>query len=77
MAQINIVTTEEEREKVIEALKKINGEIAPVSKIATMAGLKHSRARYVIIDLIEAGRILRVPHRAFNKRYIRYSYKVL
>lgn len=77
MAQINIVTTEEERTKVLQAIKKIEGEIVSVTKIAALAGLKHSRVRYVIVDLIDAGLIERVPRRLFNKRYIRYSYNIL
>ena len=77
MAQINVNTTEEEREKVLQVLKELNGAVTPVSKVATMAGLKHSRARYVIMDLIDAGKIEKVPHRVFNKHYIRYSYNVL
>jgi len=77
MAQINVVTTGEEQEAVLQAIKDLDGVVAPVSKIATMSGLKASRARYAIIDLIDAGKIEKVPHRAFNKHYVRYSYNVL
>ena len=77
MAQINISTTEDERSKVLRALREIDGEIVSVADIATKANLKQSRTRYVIMDLIEAGLIERVPHRMFNKYYIRYSYNVL
>lgn len=77
MAQINVVTTEEEREKVLQAIREIDGAVVPVSKIAALAGVKESRARYAIIDLIDACKIEKVPHRAFNKHYVRYSYNVL
>ena len=77
MAHINVTTTQEERDKVLKVLKELNGEIVPVSKIANKAHIKQSRARYVILDLIDAGLIERVPHRNFNKYYIRYSYNVL
>lgn len=77
MAQINVVTTKEEQEAVLQVLQELNGEVTPVSKIAALADLKQSRARYAILDLLEAGRIEKVPHRAFNKHYVRYSYNVL
>lgn len=77
MAQINVTTTQDEQDKVLRALRDLDGAMAPVSKIATMAGLKQSRARYALIDLVEAGKVEKVPHRAFNKHYIRYSYNVL
>ena len=77
MAQINVVTTKEEQDAVLQALVDLDGAVAPVSKIADMAGIKQSRARYAILDLLEAGRIEKVPHRAFNKHYVRYSYNIL
>lgn len=77
MAQINVVTTKEEQEAVLEALDAINGEIVPVSKIADVANLPYSRARYALLDLIEAGKVEKVPHRNFNKHYVRYSYIIL
>ena len=77
MAQISVVTTQEERDAVLQVLKELDGAVTPVSRIATMANLKQSRARYVILDLIEAGKVEKVPHRAFNKHYVRYSYNVL
>ena len=77
MAQINVVTTQEEQDKVLQVLIALNGAVTPVSKIASMADMKQSRARYAILDLLEAGRIEKVPHRAFNKHYVRYSYNVL
>ena len=77
MAQINVVTTKEEQETVLQALKTIDGAVAPVSKIASVAGMRDSRVRYALIDLVDANRIEKVAHRAFNKHYVRYSYNVL
>lgn len=77
MAQISVVTTKEEQDKVLQVLKDLNGAVTPVSKIANLAGLGQSRARYAILDLLEAGRIEKVPHKAFNKHYVRYSYNIL
>lgn len=77
MAQISVVTTQEERAVVLQVLKELNGAVTPVSKISTLSGLKQSRVRYVILDLIEAGCVEKIPHRAFNKHYVRYSYNIL
>lgn len=77
MAQINIETSKEEQEKVLSVLKELNGEVTPVSTIASMSGLRAARTRYVLMDLVEQGRVERVPSKAFNKHYVRYSYNVL
>ena len=77
MAQINITTTIEEQDRVLEVLKKVQGQTVAVSAIASMAGMNQSRVRYVITDLEEAGKIKRVPVKAFNAHYIRYKYEVL
>lgn len=77
MAQFTVTTTSEEQEKVLHVLKELDGETAPVSTIANMAGMGHSRVRYAIQDLVDAGRIEKVPTKAFNKHYVRYCYRVL
>ena len=77
MAQINITTTIEEQDRVLEAIKRLQGQTVAVSAIASMAGMNQSRVRYVITDLEEAGKIKRVPTKAFNEHYIRYRYEVL
>lgn len=77
MAQINITTTAEEQEIVVKALKELNGKVTAVSAIARMTGLRDSRVRYAIQDLVDAKRIRKVPTKAFNKHYVRYSYEVL
>lgn len=77
MAQINIVTTKEEQDKVLEALKTLQGQTAAISAIAKAAGMNPNRVRYVVTDLLEAGKIKREPTKAFNKHYVRYKYEVL
>lgn len=77
MAQITISTTGEEQEAVLEVLRNLNGKVTAVSAIAKLAGMKDSRVRYAIQDLVDAGKVRKVPTRAFNKHYIRYSYDVL
>ena len=76
MANIVIKTTAEEQNKVIKALRELKEEPTSVSAVAAYTGLKQSRVRYAIIDLLDAGKIERVTVKAFNKHYIRYSYKV-
>ena len=73
MAQINIVTTPEEQEIVLKAIATLSGQTVAVSDIAKKAGINQNRVRYVITDLEEAGKIKRIPTKAFNKHYIRYK----
>ena len=77
MAKFTIETSLAEQEKVLEALKQINGAAASVSTVAAVAGLPQSRTRYALVDLVDSGRIEKVPVKAFNKHYVRYSYKIL
>ena len=71
MAQITITTTKEEQDRVVEALKKLQGQTVSVAAISAMAGMNQSRVRYAITDLLEAGKIKREATKAFNKNYIR------
>ena len=77
MPSITIETTAEEQAAVLRALSTIGEVATPVRKIAEEAGLTQSRARYALVDLIEAGKVERVALKAFNKHYVRYSYKIL
>lgn len=76
MAQIIIKTSEAEQAKVLKVLLELRGAVTPVSTIAKLAGLKQTRTRYIIMDLVEQGRVTRVATKAFNKHYVRYSYTV-
>lgn len=77
MPQITIETTVEEQEAMLKVIKAHDGEVLPVRVLADEAGLRQSRARYVIVDLLEADKITRQAHKAYNKHYVRYSYSVL
>lgn len=77
MAQINITTTVEEQEEVLKAIKALEGQTVSVSAIAKETNLNQSRVRYAIVDLLEAGKIRRIPVKAFNVHYIRYKYEVM
>lgn len=77
MAKFEIETTPEEQNKVLKALKQFEGQTVSVDAIATKADMRASRVRYVIVDLIEAKKVERVPTKAFNKHFVRYTYKIL
>ena len=77
MAQITIVTTQAEQDKVLEALKKLQGQTVSVASIAREAKMNPNRVRYVITDLLSANKIKREATKAFNKQYIRYKYEVV
>lgn len=77
MPKITIETTHEEQEAVLKAIKSLDGQVVAVRVIAEEAGLPQSRARYALVDLIEAGKVAREASKAFNKHYVRYSYKII
>lgn len=77
MPKIIIETTPEEQAIVLDAIRKLEGATVPVREIAELTNLSQSRVRYAIMDLIEAKKVERVASKAFNKHYVRYSYKVL
>lgn len=77
MASINIVIHEHEKLAVLNVIKKKQNITISVSKIAEAAKLNPNRTRFIIEDLIEEGRLKRIPTKQFNERYIRYSYEVV
>lgn len=76
MAAIIIKTTYEEQKKILKAVEMFEGKVVSVADLASWAGMNQSRARYVLMDLVDQGIVERIPTKAFNKNYIRYSYKV-
>lgn len=77
MATVTITTTPEERQKVFEALKELQGETVAMSKISKHCGLSVSRVRYAIADLIDANKIRKIPTKSLNPKYIRYKYEII
>lgn len=77
MAKIEIITTPEEQQQVLKALEEFEGHTVAVTAIAREAGLNPNRVRYVLTDLIEDGKINRIPTKAFNEYYIRYKYEIV
>lgn len=77
MAKIKINIYEHEKKAVLDVLRKKKGVTISVSKIGALAGINPNRTRFIIEDLIEEGRLKRIPTKNFNPRYIRYSYEVI
>ena len=77
MARFVIETTQEEQDKVLEVLKQVEGKTMSVGKLAEMANMSQSRVRYAILDLLDKNKIAKVPTKAINKYYVRYTYKIL
>lgn len=77
MAQIEIRTTKEEQQQVLQAIKQCEGKTVSVAAIARLAKLNPNRVRFIIMDLIESNKVKRVPTKAFNKHYIRYKYEII
>lgn len=48
-----------------------------MTRVAKEAGIGNNRVRYVITDLIEAGKVKRIATKAMSKHYVRYKYEVL
>lgn len=76
MAAIIVKTTYEEQKKILKAVETFDGKVVSVADLASLAGMNQSRARYALMDLVDQGIVERIPTKAFNKNYIRYSYKV-
>ena len=77
MAHIIVNTTAEEHSQVLKALKNLTNKTVAVSEIARAADMNPNRVRYVITDLVESGKIKRIPTKAFNKHYVRYKYEIV
>lgn len=76
MASINITTTAEEKDAVYEVIANNENIQLTLKAIANEAGLTISRTRYALEDLIESGHVIKQPTKAFNKHYVRYSYRI-
>ena len=77
MAVIQILTTPEEQRKVLEAISRLEGQTVAYTTIAKEADVPDNRVRYIITDLLEAGKIKRETTKAMSKHYVRYKYGVV
>lgn len=77
MATINVKIHPEEKTALLKVIRKNKGKTISVAKLAEQAGQNPNRARFVIGELLQEGKIRRVPTKQFNERYVRYSYEVI
>jgi len=63
--------------KVTIYLKRHLGEPLAVADVASALHLPHSTVRYLLVDMENKGVIKRIPIKAFNVHYVRYTYEVL
>ncbi|MMZ45661.1 hypothetical protein D3C75_635260 [compost metagenome] len=66
----------EEKNELIKAIKKLEGQTVSVATIAKEAGLNANRSRFAIDEMLEEGVITRTAVKAYNKNYRRYTWKV-
>jgi predicted transcriptional regulator len=76
MAGVNVKIFPEEKDAMVKIIKKNKGKTISVAKLAEQAGFNPNRSRFIIAELLEEGRVTKVPTKMFNERYIRYSYEV-
>lgn len=77
MASVNVKIFPHEKEKLVAVINKHKGKTMSVAALAADAGFNPNRTRFIIEELLQDGRIKRIPTKAFNARYIRYSYEVI
>lgn len=77
MATINIKINPDEKDALVEVIRKVQGETIAVSKLAKLAGFNPNRTRFIVEELLQDGRIDRTITKQFNDQYKRYSYKVV
>jgi len=77
VAKIEIKTTKEEQQQILQVIKQCEGRTISVASIARLAELNPNRVRFIIMDLVENNKIKRIPTKAFNKHYIRYKYEII
>ena len=72
-----VVIYEEEKQKIIGIVRKNEGKVLSVAKLAGQAGINPNRARFIFDELVEEGKIEKVIAKKYNDKYIRYNYKVV
>lgn len=60
--------------KIMEYIDKHSGEQIAIADLADYAKVPHSNARYLVDLLIKQGKIAKEPIKAYNTRYVRYTY---
>lgn len=74
---ISIKIEECEKRNMLRAIKQSKGKVISVAKLAAIIKMNPNRARWVIEELIDEGKVKKVQAKAFNEKYIRYTYEVI
>lgn len=77
MAQISVKIFDEEKDVMLKVIKKNQGKTLSVAKLAEEVKYNPNRTRFIIDELLQEGKIRRTATKAFNPRYVRYSYEVV
>jgi predicted transcriptional regulator len=77
MATVNVKIYPEEKDTMVKIIKKNKGKTISVAKLAEQAGFNPNRTRFIIEELLQDGKIKKVPTKQFNERYVRYTYEVI
>lgn len=76
MAKLNIEFSKEEKTAMLKAVKSNKGKTISVAALAKEAGLNPNRSRFLIEEMLDEGVIIRTATKAFNPKYVRYSYDI-
>lgn len=74
---IKIKIHNHEKMALLAQISKLKGTTMSVAKLAKAAGQNPNRARFIIEELIDEGKVRKVQTKAFNDRYKRYTYEVI
>lgn len=77
VATVNVKIHQHEKDKMLQIIKKNKGKTISVAKLAEQAGFNPNRSRFIIEELIDDGKVKKVPTKQFNERYVRYTYEVI
>jgi predicted HTH transcriptional regulator len=75
MAAISVKIYKEEKDKMLQVIKKNKGKTISVAKLAEQAGFNPNRSRFIIAELLDEGKVVKIPTKQFNERYVRYTYE--
>jgi len=77
LASINVKIFPEEKDAIVRVLQKHEEQTISVAAIANEADFNPNRTRFIVEELLDEGRIRKIPTKMFNARYIRYKYEVV
>lgn len=76
MALINIKTSEEDKARVIDSIRKLKSQAKSVATIAKNANMNPNKVRFIMEDLIAENKIEKIAIVQYHSKYNRYLYIV-